>query len=212
VEETYDQRDAPPQGIALAILASHSGTTAQAVLDALRDGRIAGRAVVLICNNPGAEVLERAAAAGVPAHVLNGRTHPDPDQLDDAILAAIRGAGATHVLLAGYMKRLGPKTITAFEDRAFNTHPALLPAFGGQGMYGDRVHEAVLESGAAHSGASVHRVTNDYDAGEIVAQVEVPVLDGDDVASLGERVRAAERELLVTVLARLATDRGTHLT
>jgi phosphoribosylglycinamide formyltransferase-1 len=204
VSATDDLRGA--HGLALAILSSHAGTTAQAVFDAFGDGRIAGHAVLLICNNPDADVLERARAASVPTRVLNSRTHPDPAALDEAILAAITGAGATHVLLAGYMKKLGPRTIAAFEGRAINTHPALLPAFGGQGMYGDRVHAAVLESGVAFSGATVHRVTNDYDAGEIIAQVEVPVLGGDDVASLGERVRAAERELLIAVLAKLAAN------
>jgi len=196
---------APTGGIALAILASHAGTTAQAVLDALRDGRIAGEAVLVIANNPDAEVLERARAAGVPTRVLNARTHPDPHELDRAILAALREAHATHLLLAGYMKKLGPRTIAAYARRALNTHPALLPAFGGQGMYGDRVHAAVLEAGAKRSGATVHLVSDDYDAGEVLAQVEVPVLAGDDVASLGERVRAAERELVVSVLARLAS-------
>ena len=195
------RRPPQPQPFALAIFSSHAGTTAQAVIDALQSGRIAGRAVLLICNNPDAEVLERARAAGIDTAVLNGRTHPEPEELDAAILAAVRGAGATHILLAGYMKKLGPQTVAAFEGRVYNTHPALLPAFGGRGMYGDRVHAAVLASGATVSGASVHRVTNDYDAGEVVRQVEVPVLPGDDVASLGERVRAAERELLVEVLA-----------
>jgi phosphoribosylglycinamide formyltransferase-1 len=188
----------------LAIFASHSGTTAQAVIDALRDGRIDGEAVLVICNNPDAAVLGRAAAAGIPSVVLNSRTHPDPAALDAAVLAAVRGAGATHILLAGYMKKLGAPTVAAFEGRVFNSHPALLPAFGGQGMYGDRVHAAVLAADIAQTGATVHRVTNDYDAGEIVAQVEVPVLADDDVAALGERVRAAERALLIEVLAEIA--------
>jgi phosphoribosylglycinamide formyltransferase-1 len=189
--------------IRLTIFASHSGTTAQAVIDALRDGRIDGEAVLLVCNNPDAPVLARAVEAAIPTIVLNARTHPDPDALDSAVLDAVRAAGTTHILLAGYMKKLGPPTVAAFDGRVFNSHPALLPAFGGQGLYGDRVHEAVLESGATRSGATVHRVTNDYDAGEIVRQTEVPVLAGDDVSALGERVRAAERELVVEVLADL---------
>lgn len=193
--------------IRLAIFASHAGTTAQAVIDALRDGRIDGDAVLLVCNNADAPVLARAADAGIPSLVLNSRTHPDADELDRAVLAATRAAGATHILLAGYMKKLGPATVAAYEGRLYNSHPALLPAFGGQGMYGDRVHEAVLASGATRSGASVHRVTNDYDAGEVVRQVAVPVLAGDDVSSLGARVRAAERELVVAVLAELAAER-----
>jgi phosphoribosylglycinamide formyltransferase-1 len=181
--------------IRLAIFASHSGTTAQAVFDALAAGRIDGQAVLLICNN-------------ADAPVLSGRTHPDPGQLDRAVLAAVLAAEASHILLAGYMKKLGPPTIAAFEGRVFNSHPALLPAFGGQGMYGDAVHEAVLRAGVTRTGATVHRVTNDYDAGEIVGQVEVPVLAGDDVASLGDRVRAAERELVVEMLAALAAAGG----
>jgi phosphoribosylglycinamide formyltransferase-1 len=189
----------------LAIFASHTGTTAQAVIDALEQGRIDGDAVLLICNNPDAQVLERAADAGIPTLVLNGRSHPDTADLDQAVLDAVLAADATHVLLAGYMKKLGPPTIAAFEGRVFNSHPALLPAFGGQGMYGDRVHAAVLEAAVPRTGATVHRVTDDYDAGEIVGQVEVPVLAGDDVASLGARVRAAERELVVGVLAKLAS-------
>jgi phosphoribosylglycinamide formyltransferase-1 len=186
----------------LAIFASHAGTTAQAVIDALADRRIDGEAVLLICNNPDAAALERAAAANIPSRLLNARTHPD--DLDGAVLEALLAADPSHILLAGYMKKLGPPTITAFDGRVFNSHPALLPAFGGQGMYGDRVHEAVLASGVALTGATVHRVTNDYDAGEIVRQVEVPVLAGDDVRSLGERVRSAERELVVAVLADIA--------
>lgn len=197
-------RDAPLVAIRLAIFASHTGTTAQAVFDALGEGRIDGEAVLLICNNPDAPVLERAAAARIPTRVLSGRTHPDPEQLDEAVLAVVLAAEASHILLAGYMKKLGPPTIATFEGRVFNSHPALLPAFGGLGMYGDAVHEAVLRAGVTRTGATVHRVTNDYDAGEIVCQVEVPVLAGDDVASLGERVRAAERELVVETLAAIA--------
>jgi phosphoribosylglycinamide formyltransferase-1 len=190
--------------IRLAIFSSHAGTTAQAVIDALRDGRIDGEVVLLVCNNPEAEVLGRARSAGIATAVLNGRMHPDAEELDRAVLTAVTGARASHILLAGYMKKLGPLTVSAFEGRVFNSHPALLPAYGGQGMYGDRVHEAVLAAGEARSGATVHRVTNDYDAGEIVRQVEVEVLAGDDVKSLGERVRAAERQLLVEVLAEVA--------
>jgi phosphoribosylglycinamide formyltransferase-1 len=194
----------PRMPIRLAIFSSHAGTTAQAVIDALASRRIDGEAVLLVCNNPQAEVLSRAAVAGIPTAVLNSRSHPEAVALDRAMLEAVGAAGASHILLAGYMKKLGPLTVGAFEGRVFNSHPALLPAFGGRGMYGDRVHEAVLRARETRSGATVHRVTNDYDAGEIVHQVEVPVLAGDDVASLGERVRAAERELVVEALAEVA--------
>jgi phosphoribosylglycinamide formyltransferase-1 len=190
--------------ISIAILASGGGTTAQAVLDACAAGRIDGRVVLVVSNNADAPVLARAAAAGVATRHLSRVTEPDAGALDRAIAAALREAGASHVLLAGYMRKLGPATLAAFDGRVYNTHPALLPDYGGEGFYGDRVHAAVLADRRTRSGASVHVVTGDYDAGPIVRSVEVPVLDGDDVAALGARVRAAERELVVEVLAELA--------
>jgi phosphoribosylglycinamide formyltransferase 1 len=190
--------------IRLAIFASGAGTTAQAVIDACADGRIDGEVALIVANNAGAAVLERAAAAQIPWRHLSARTHPDPAALERATIDALHEAGATHLLLAGYMKKLGPRIVAAYAGRTYNTHPALLPAYGGRGMYGDRVHAAVLADAQTRSGATVHLVTEDYDAGPIVAAVEVAVLAGDDVASLGERVRAAERELVVEVLAGLA--------
>lgn len=160
-----------------------------------------GTVVLIISNNRESGVLRRAAAAEVPWLHLSGTTHADAEDLDAAICAACIDAGATVIVLAGYMKRLGPKTLAAFAGSILNTHPALLPAFGGQGMYGDRVHEAVLAAGVSHTGASVHLVTSNYDEGPVVRQHEVPVLVDDTVASLGARVRDAEKRVLVEVLA-----------
>jgi phosphoribosylglycinamide formyltransferase-1 len=190
--------------IRLAIFASGAGTTAQAVIDACADGRIDGSVVLVVSNNSGAQVLTRAAAAGIPWRHLSTRTHPREGALEIAMLAALSGAEATHVLLAGYMKRLPRAVLTAFPGRVFNTHPALLPAYGGEGMYGDRVHAAVLADGAQRSGATVHLAGEDYDDGPIVASVEVAVSADDDVSSLRARVQAAERVLLIGVLARVA--------
>ena len=192
----------------LAIFASGAGSTAQAVIDACAAGRIDGEVVLVISNNAHAPVLARAAAAAIPARHLSRRTHADAAALDTAQAEAVRGAGATWVLLAGYMRKLGPAMLDAFAGRIVNTHPALLPDYGGQGMYGDRVHAAVLADGRALTGATVHIVTEEYDAGPIVRSVEVPVLPSDDVVTLGERVRAAERELVVEVLAELARGRA----
>ena len=190
--------------IRLAIFASGAGTTAQAVIDACAAGRIDGEVVLIVANNAGAAVLGRAAASGIAWRHLSAQTDPDTQALEQAMIDALRDAGATHVLLAGYMKKLGPRLVAAYARRVYNTHPALLPAYGGRGMYGDRVHAAVLADRQTRSGATVHLVTDDYDAGPIVGAVEVPVLAGDDVGSLGARVRAAERELVVEVLAALA--------
>jgi phosphoribosylglycinamide formyltransferase 1 len=192
--------DAGAVAIALAIFASGAGSTAQAVIDACASGRIDGEVVLIVANNAAAQVLERAAAAEIPWRHLSARTHPDPQALEQAMIEELAHAGATHVLLAGYMKKLAPAVVEAYAGRIYNTHPALLPAYGGRGMYGDRVHAAVLADGQTRSGATVHLVTDEYDSGPIVGQVEVVVAPGDDVGSLGERVRAAERELVVEVL------------
>jgi len=190
--------------IALAIFASGAGTTAQAVIDACAAGLIDGEVVLVVSNNAGAPVLERAHAAAIAGRHLSVRTHPDARALEQAMLDELARAGATHVLLAGYMKKLPPAVVAAYAGRIYNTHPALLPEYGGQGMYGDRVHAAVLGDGRKRSGATVHLVTDEYDSGPIVDQVEVPVLQDDDVQALGERVRAAEKEMLVEVLAGVA--------
>ena len=160
----------------LAIFASGAGTTAQAVIDACAGGRIDGEVVLVLSNNADAPALERARAAAIPTRHLSRRTDPDADALDAAQVEAVRTAGATHVLLAGYMRKLGPAMLAAYEGRIYNTHPALLPAHGGEGMYGDRVHAAVLADGHGLTGATVHVVSADYDAGAIVRAVEVPVL------------------------------------
>ena len=185
----------------LSLLGSGAGSTVAAVLDAVADGRIAADAALVISNNSGAGVLDVAAGHGVPTAHLSSVTHPDPSSLDAAVLAALDAAGTDLVVLAGYMKKLGPLTLAAYDGRVVNVHPALLPAYGGQGMYGDRVHAAVLGDGAAVSGATVHVVTAGYDEGPVLAQVEVPVEPGDDVASLRARVQVAEKRLLVDWLS-----------
>lgn len=184
----------------LAILGSGTGTTAAAIMDATRD-RIDARVVLVVGNNSGSGVFAHARERGVPTLHLSGVTHPDAAALDEAMLAALRESGAELVVLAGYMKKLGPRVLDAYAGRVVNTHPALLPAYGGQGMYGDRVHAAVLADGARVTGASVHVVTAGYDEGPVLARVEVPVEPGDDVESLRVRVQAAEKSLLVGWLA-----------
>ena len=188
----------------LGILASHEGTTLQAVLDAVASGRIPASVAVVISNNRESGAMRKAAAAGVAAAHLSSATHPSADALDQAISERLTSAGTDVVLLAGYMKKLGPRVLRDHGGRILNTHPALLPKFGGQGMYGNRVHEAVLASGDTETGASIHLVDAEYDTGPVVAQCRVPVLPGDSVTSLAARVQARERELVVETLAKLA--------
>ena len=188
----------------LGILASHEGTTLQAVLDAVANGSLSAGVAVVISNNGESGALRRARTAGLLAVHLSSVTHPSPEQLDQAILETLANARADVVLLAGYMKRLGPKVLQEYGGRIVNTHPALLPKFGGKGMYGDRVHQAVLASGDTETGVSLHFVDAEYDAGPVLAQCRVPVLPGDSVAELSARVRVREKEFLVEMLAKMA--------
>jgi phosphoribosylglycinamide formyltransferase 1 len=191
----------------IAILASGEGTTLQAVLDACTSGRLPARVAVVISNNAAAGALRRARAAGVPARHLSAASAGGAGPLDLALSETLREFASDWVLLAGYMKQLGPVTLARFAGRIINTHPALLPEFGGRGMFGANVHRAVLAAGRRTSGASVHWVDENYDTGAVIAQVPVPVESGDSADSLAQRVQAAERELVIGVLAAAASGR-----
>lgn len=192
----------------IAALASHGGSILQAVIDAIENRTLDASLVLVISNNSRAQALQRAARHAIPTLHLSGQTHPDPAALDAAIASALGKYGSDLVLLAGYMKRLGPITLQRFNGRIINTHPALLPKHGGQGHYGRRVHEAVLAAGERVTGATVHWVDGDYDTGAIIAQARVPVAPEDSAESLEERVKAAERKLIVESLAGLAGRTG----
>jgi phosphoribosylglycinamide formyltransferase-1 len=188
----------------IGVLSSGEGTTLQSIIDGCSDGRIAARVVVVISNNGNAGALSRARKAGVRTVHLSSMTHPEPAALDAAIRDALLWAPVDLVFLAGYMKKIGPSTLKAFPGRIVNTHPALLPRFGGHGMYGDRVFEAVLESGEEESGVSVHLVDSEYDTGPVVAQCKVPVLRGDSLDALRMRIRKREREFIVDTIGAIA--------
>jgi phosphoribosylglycinamide formyltransferase-1 len=190
--------------LTFGLLASHRGSNVQAVVQACRAGRLAARPGVIISNNASSGVLQFAAAAGIPALRIGGQELADDDARDRAILDALQAHGVDLVLLLGYMKLLGPRTTAAYRDRILNTHPALLPKFGGQGMYGARVHEAVLAAGETETGVTVHLVDEQYDHGAVLAQCKVPVERGDTVESLAARVLAREHAFLVETLQAIA--------
>lgn len=153
---------------------------------------------LVISNRPDAKALERARRAGVATGIL--KDPADPAEL----LALLEAEEIDLVVLAGYLKRVPPAVVARFRHRMINIHPALLPGFGGPGMYGRRVHEAVLASGARRSGATVHYVDEEYDRGPIIAQRSVPVEPGDTPDTLAARVLAVEHELLPRVVVELA--------
>jgi phosphoribosylglycinamide formyltransferase 1 len=178
----------------------------QAVIEACRRGEVPGEVVRAVSTTPGAPALERARALGVSA------LHLDPEQatteeLDARLIAAFREVDADTIALAGFMRKVGPTFLRAFSGRVLNIHAALLPCFGGQGFYGRRVHEAVIESGARFSGATVHFVDEEYDHGPIILQAVVPVEDDDTAETLAARVLEQEHRIYPQALRLLAEGR-----
>jgi len=189
----------------LGVLTSGEGSNLQALIDACANGRIPCTVAVVISNNSDAGALARARAHRIPAYHISNRAFPDDADLDREIVRVLRRQRVGLVLLAGYMKRRGPEFLRAFRYRVLNIHPALLPGpFGGPGMYGLRVHEAVVAAGEKTTGVTVHLVDEEYDHGPVVARREVPVLPGDTAEVLQARVLRTEHELYPAVVGAVA--------
>lgn len=186
----------------IAVLASGGGTNLQALIDHFRDSPVAEIGLV-ISDRSDAGALERAREAGIAAHHIPVRSRPIAAVTADTI-DALEAARIDLVALAGYLRLIHADVIRRFSHRILNIHPALLPAFGGKGMYGGRVHEAVLEAGCRVSGATVHLVSERYDEGRIIGQWPVPVLEGDTVDTLAERVLRVEHALYPAAVEWLA--------
>jgi len=184
----------------LGFLASHNGTNMRAIVVACRQGWLQAEPALLISNNRDCGAIAWADLQGVPWQHLSATKLGSEDALDSAMARELKTANVDVVVLAGYMRKLGPQTLAAYSKRILNVHPALLPKFGGQGMYGKHVHEAVLKAGDKLSGATIHIVDGEYDHGPIVAQAKVPVEAGDTPDTLAARVQAKEQEMYPRVL------------
>jgi phosphoribosylglycinamide formyltransferase-1 len=194
------------QKLNLGFLASGHGSLFQAVIDACSQGRLSAHAVVLVSNRGSCQAFARAVQHGVPAYDLSLKTHPDEADLDAAICSALKRHAPDLIILAGYLKKLGPHTLAAFSQRVINIHPALLPMFGGKGMYGIAVHEAVIRAGERETGITIHLVADDYDEGPILDQTHVPVFPSDTPDILAGRVHRRELRFLVEFLSKV--ERG----
>lgn len=186
----------------IAVFASGGGTNLQALVDhfAATD---AGDVVLVISDRPHTPALDRGRSAGIPGHVIQVHSRPIAAVTADMI-DALEAARIDLIALAGYIRLLPADVVRRFAYRILNVHPALLPAFGGKGMYGERVHRAVLEAGCRVTGATVHFVNERYDEGRIVAQWPVPVLETDSTETLQRRVLAVEHELFPAAVEWLA--------
>lgn len=188
----------------IGVLASHGGSNMQAIIEACEKEQINGEVCVVICNNSNAGAVEKAKKAGIPVYHLSSRNYPGKTDLDEAMLLVLKKYKVNIIVLAGYMKKLGPMMLEEYKNRILNIHPALLPKHGGNGMYGMSVHQAVIDSGDKESGATVHLVNEKYDEGTIISQVAVPVDENETPESLAAKVLIQEHRLYPITLEKIS--------
>ena len=193
------------KNLRLGFLVSGGGSNMQAIIDACKDGSLKAECCVIIGNNSKSKALKRGKVAGIPTAHLSTKTHLCDQELDIAITRKLEEYGVNLVILAGYMKLLGPTTVTKFRNRILNIHPALLPRFSGKGFYGKNIHKAVLSSKETFTGVTIHIVDEQYDHGPIIAQRKIAIMKEDTLESLEKRVLLQEHELYVETLQQIAS-------
>ncbi|QDS36297.1 phosphoribosylglycinamide formyltransferase [Brevibacillus brevis] len=187
----------------LAIFASGSGSNFEAIVQAVQDGRLTGVEVaLLVCDKPGAKVLERAERLGIDAFVFQPKEYADKAAFEQEIVAQLQKRDISLVVLAGYMRLVGDTLLSSYEGKIINLHPSLLPAFPGKDAIGQ-----ALAYGVKITGVTVHLVDAGLDTGPIIAQIPVAVQDADTTETLAARIHAVEHELLVKVIGYLAEER-----
>lgn len=180
------------------------GSNLMAMYSAIQDGRLPAELVLVIGTKAEAPALERAQLAGIPTAVV-----AVGDDYEARLTGALEAAGADTIALAGYLRKLPEALVERFKGRIVNVHPALLPSFGGKGMYGHHVHEAVLAYGAKVSGCTVHFVDAEYDTGPVILQRVIPVHEDDTPETLAARILPAEHDAFIEALRLLAESRLT---
>lgn len=187
----------------IAVFVSGGGSNLQALIDASKAGLLRGEIVLVISNMRKAFGLERAKKEGIDTFVYKVKNYGTPDLASDDLFSQLRKHDVEYIALAGYLKLLPEMVVKAFKGKIVNIHPALLPKYGGKGMYGHFVHEAVLESGDSESGITIHLADEIYDNGKILHQVKVPVKKGDTPDMLAARVLKQEHLWYPRILNKL---------
>ncbi|HEY0075990.1 MAG TPA: phosphoribosylglycinamide formyltransferase [Abditibacteriaceae bacterium] len=189
------------------LVSGHSrGTNFQAILSAIHEGQLHAQMALLVATDAEHGAVEKASATGVKTLVLPPKSEADALAWDHRVADALYEEGVSILALAGYLRMISPVLLEAFPNRILNVHPALLPSFGGKGMYGMRVHQAVLEYGCKISGCTVHLVNERYDAGPIIAQACVPVEEDDTPETLSARVQMQEHRLFPRCIEMVIQD------
>ena len=191
----------------IAVFASGRGSNFQAILNSINNGTIPAIVSLCVTNNPNAGVLAVAADNNIPAGVFIPREYPDAGAYNDAILEELKSRETDFIILAGYLKLIGRQIVEWFDNRIINIHPALLPAFGGKGMYGHHVHDAVFQSGVRLSGATVHLVNTEYDAGPIVMQECVDISGARSAEEVAAMVLKIEHKIFPEAVKLLVEGR-----
>jgi phosphoribosylglycinamide formyltransferase-1 len=187
----------------LAFLASHNGSSAKAITLACDNGMLAADPVLMISNNPDCPAFSWAKDHKVKTFCLNEKLLRSAEAVDREIGHVLEDHRIDLVVCSGYMKLIGPQTIRAAKGRILNVHPALLPRHGGKGLYGRKVHEAVIAEGDSETGITIHLVDEEYDHGRILAQHCIPVAPGDMATDIEAKVKAAEPDFYIDTLRRL---------
>jgi len=187
----------------ISFLASHGGSAAKTVIQAIQSEEVNATIGIIITNNRDSEIYQWCIENKVKVFHVSGKTHANDDKKDKAVCDLLTSSNTDLVVLSGYMKKIGAITLTSFENKILNIHPSLLPAHGGKGMFGDRVHQSVLESGDKESGATVQLINSEYDEGPIIIQQTVRVLENDTLATLKKRVQAIEGSLYIEAIKKL---------
>ncbi len=188
----------------IAVFASHGGSDLQAIIDGCKNEQINATVVVVISNNKDSVALQRAKNENIPNFHMSAKKYGSEEILATEILNVLNQYNVDMIFLAGYMRLLHIDILEKYENRIFNIHPALLPKFGGKGMFGMNVHNAVINAKEKETGVTIHRVNAEYDSGEIVAQTKVAVMENDTPEILAERVLLREHEFLVEVISNIA--------
>lgn len=193
--------------LALGIFASGRGSNFQAIVQAIQDGKLSAQVKLLISNNPEAGAIAFANTKNIPVEVISSQNFPSREAFVEKLLQTLEFYEVNFIALAGYLKRIPPEIVRKYPNRILNIHPALLPSFGGKGMYGLKVHEAVLAYGCKVTGVTIHLVNEEYDAGPIVLQQCVPIQENDTPETLAERVLQVEHALYPLALQLFAENR-----
>lgn len=189
--------------IRLGFLASHGGSNMQSIIDACKSYELNMIPAVVISNNSKSKSLSRAKQENIPNYHISSIKYPNSEDLDMTIKNKLEEHNVDIIILAGYMKKIGPKTLEKFNNRILNIHPALLPQYGGKGMYGINVHKTIINNKETETGVTLHLVDKNYDTGRIINQIKLPVYIEDTPESLQQRVLESEHKFYVDTLKKI---------